>query len=216
MTKGTYFGGTWGSPWGLGGGAYIDSFGRIYPQFYFGSPGPSVSSGYSPDLEGFLTGLSVAGSFGSGRLKANVGTSGSSPTAGFSLGAPGVGATYGFGPYKVPGEWNPSAAGELNGDIYNTGFALPTEGNAAQPASGVPDGSMRYLGRKVSPSTSSVFDKGTTAVPFAPANRGSPDPARLPGSSLPPQVFGLPDQSAASGDNMDDWFSRMIKPLIRP
>jgi hypothetical protein len=231
MTKGTYFGGTWGSPWGLGFGAYMDNYGRIYPQGYFGSLGLNVSSGYSPDLEGFLTGLSVAGSLGSGRLKANVGTSGSSPTAGFSLGQPGVGATYGIGPYKVPGEWNPSAAGELNGEIYNTGFALPAEGTSAQPTAGVPDLSMRYLGRKaVSPSTSSVFATGATAVPFAPiANNGSsyqgpgaprarssPDPAQLPDYPLPPQVFDLPDQSVASGDHMDDWFSRLIRPLVRP
>ena len=30
------------------------------------------------------------------------------------------------------------------------------------------------------------------------------------------EMFGLPDQSSVSGDNMDDWFSRMIAPLIRP
>jgi hypothetical protein len=216
MTKGTYFGGTWGSPWGVGFGAYMDSYGRIYPQGYFGSPGVNVSSGYSPDLEGFLTGLSVAASLGSGRLKANFGTSGSSPTAGFSLGQPGVGATYGFGPYTVPGEWNPSAAGELNGENYNTGFALP-DTSSSQPASGASDKPVRCLGRKAFPSTSSVFDTGTTPVPFTTVvNRGSPAPALPPDYRLPSQVFGLPDQSAASGDNMDDWFSRMIKPLIRP
>jgi len=29
-------------------------------------------------------------------------------------------------------------------------------------------------------------------------------------------VYGLPDRSDAAGDNMDDWYDRWIKPLIRP
>jgi len=28
-------------------------------------------------------------------------------------------------------------------------------------------------------------------------------------------VYGLPDPSAASGNNMDDWFDRWIKPLMQ-
>ena len=75
MTRGTYFGGTWGSPWGLGGEVYIDNHGRIYPQGYFGSAGLSISSGYTPDLEGFLTGPSVSRSFGRGLIQGNIGTS---------------------------------------------------------------------------------------------------------------------------------------------
>jgi hypothetical protein len=30
-----------------------------------------------------------------------------------------------------------------------------------------------------------------------------------------PPIFGLPDPSATSGDDMDDWFSRWVKSLIR-
>jgi len=36
----------------------------------------------------------------------------------------------------------------------------------------------------------------------------------MPDYPVPPMVFGLPDRPAASGDNMDDWFSRWIKPLM--
>jgi hypothetical protein len=27
-------------------------------------------------------------------------------------------------------------------------------------------------------------------------------------------LFGFPDRSATSGDNMDDWFTRWVKPLM--
>ena len=53
MTKGTYFGGTWVSPWGIGLGAYMDNYGRIYPQGYFGSAGLNVSSVIRPTLRVF-------------------------------------------------------------------------------------------------------------------------------------------------------------------
>jgi hypothetical protein len=208
MTKGTYFGASWGSPWGIGGGAYIDNHGRIYPQGYFGSPGLNISSGYTPDLEGFLTGLSVSRSFGQGPIKGSFGTSGTSPTVGFSVGTPGVGATYGVGPYRVPGEWNPSAAGELNGEIYNTGFTLPSEENSPQPTASAADNSTRYLARKTDNLSTSVFDAGAAAVPFAPIassgissfqgpataarTRISSDPAQLPDYVLPSGSLAYP------------------------
>jgi hypothetical protein len=37
----------------------------------------------------------------------------------------------------------------------------------------------------------------------------------MPDYPIPPMVYGLPDPSAASGDNMDDWFYRLIKPLMQ-
>jgi hypothetical protein len=36
----------------------------------------------------------------------------------------------------------------------------------------------------------------------------------MPDYPVPPMVFGLPDRSTESDDNMDDWFSRWIKPLM--
>lgn len=96
MKKGLYGGGTIGSPFGAGIGLYADSDGNLYPQLYFGSPKTSISGGYSNDLEGLLTGLSVSGTFGGVNAGPNIGTSGGA--TGFGFGTPGVGATYGFGP----------------------------------------------------------------------------------------------------------------------
>jgi hypothetical protein len=99
MTKGTYAGGTYGSPFGLGVGLYMDNHGRIYPQFYGGTPRASLSAGYSSDLEGLLTGTSISGSPGAGLFRFNAGTSGGA--SGFGFGTPGVGVTYGVGPLEL-------------------------------------------------------------------------------------------------------------------
>jgi hypothetical protein len=50
VAKGFYGGGTVGFPQfgGLGGGLYFDNHENFYPQFYYGTPGGSVSAGYSP------------------------------------------------------------------------------------------------------------------------------------------------------------------------
>ena len=63
MKKGFYVGGTFGVPTpigAVGGGLYVDSYGNVYPQFYYGIPYGAVSMGYSPDLEGLLTGRAGA------------------------------------------------------------------------------------------------------------------------------------------------------------
>ena len=99
MTKGTYGGGTIGLPWGGGFGLYFDNFGRAYPQLYGGSPGWGLSAGYTPNLEGLLTGSSISASVGRGPIRGNAGMSGDSFGAG--LGTPGVGVTHGFGPYEM-------------------------------------------------------------------------------------------------------------------
>jgi len=99
VTAGTYGGGTFGSLWGVGGGLYIDNHGRIYPQAYGGTPGIGLSAGYTPDLEGLLTGTSISGSPGKGPVRFNAGTSASA--AGFGIGTPGIGVTHGFGPLEM-------------------------------------------------------------------------------------------------------------------
>lgn len=99
MKQGSYGGFTYGSPYGFGGGLYVDSYGNLYPQAYFGSPKLGVSGGYTNDLEGLLTGLSVGGTLGSVKVGPNVGTSGGAN--GFGFGTPGAGATYGFGPIPM-------------------------------------------------------------------------------------------------------------------
>lgn len=65
MTAGSYAGGTFGFPFGLGLGLYIDNQGRAYPQLYGGTPGLSLSGG---DLEGLLTGPSISWSPGVGSV----------------------------------------------------------------------------------------------------------------------------------------------------
>jgi len=77
--KGTYGGFTAAIPTlagGMGVGAYIDNSGRLYPQLYYGTPGFSLSAGYTNDLGALLTGLSAAGTLGMGRVGANVATVG--------------------------------------------------------------------------------------------------------------------------------------------
>lgn len=104
MTQGLYGGANFGIPqlWGLGGGLYVDNYGNYYPQFYYGIPPRlSASAGYSPDLEGLLTGPSVSGSVGNRSFKFNFGRSADSTGVGF--GTPGVGFTYGFGPFRPSG-----------------------------------------------------------------------------------------------------------------
>src|SRR5580698_1737664 len=99
MTKGIYAGGVLGGLWGLGGGFYIDNHGRIYPQAYGGTPGGSLSAGYTPDLEGLLTGPSISGSVGKGPIRFNTGISGNA--VGVGIGTPGIGVTDGFGPLDM-------------------------------------------------------------------------------------------------------------------
>lgn len=100
MTAGTYGGGTFGTPWGVGGGLYVDNHGRIYPQVYGGSPGFQFSNGYTPNLEGLLTGPSISWSPGlGGPIRYNVG--GNAEAIGAGVGTPGIGVTDGFGPYRI-------------------------------------------------------------------------------------------------------------------
>jgi hypothetical protein len=37
-----------------------------------------------------------------------------------------------------------------------------------------------------------------------------------PEDPVPPWLFGLPDRSAARGDDADDWYTRWVKPLLQP
>lgn len=71
MSDGFYSGGTFGIPTptgGVDGGLYVDSFGNLYPQIYYGTPRMGASAGYSPDLGGLLTGTSISGSIGNRTL----------------------------------------------------------------------------------------------------------------------------------------------------
>jgi hypothetical protein len=95
---------------------------------------------------------------------------------------------------------------QTSSDGWNFGFGIydyPTEDQlafdpgalSASPKTAPSD--ERYLVRMPSPRTS-------------PQKGG---PLAFP---VPAMVYGLPDPSVAAGDNMDDWFDRWIKPLMRP
>jgi hypothetical protein len=75
---------------------------------------------------------------------------------------------------------------------------------------------IRVLSRKVVPGGTRSGSSSPPAISSGPQPQttkplgvitGQP----MPDYPVPPMVFGLPDRS---GDNMDDWFSRWIKPLM--
>ena len=73
-------------------------------------------------------------------------------------------------------------------------------------------------GRLVMPNSSGAGQgrASTPGISKPPAQSGWPPATRpMPDYPIPPMVYGLPDPSAASGDNMDDWFYRLIKPLMQ-
>lgn len=96
--------GTFGTPFGLGVGLYLDDQGRAYPQLYGGRAGFGFSAGYTPNLEGLLTGPSIAGSPGVGPLRYNVG--GNAEAIGVGVGTPGIGVTHGFGPLEASKDYS--------------------------------------------------------------------------------------------------------------
>ena len=72
--------------------------------------------------------------------------------------------------------------------------------------------SSRILAPGVAPSALTVANRGwPTSMPPGLVS-GQP----MPDHPVPPWLFGLPQQSAASSDDMDDWYTRWIKPLVRP
>jgi len=175
MTKGTYFGGTWGSPWGVGGGLYMDNHGRIYPQAYGGTPGFSLSAGYTPDLEGLLTGTSISGSFGRGPVRLNAGTSGNALGVGIEtsrIGTPGVGVTYGAGPLEMSRDFSRPWATPY---IRDSAAAAGVPGRYNTWEYDYPD--LPSIPATPSPS---VFDTGTAPVAFLPASKQN-SPGGLPG-----------------------------------
>jgi hypothetical protein len=84
---------------------------------------------------------------------------------------------------------SPAAPGPVSS--YPTGPARPPG-----PASETDPRNVRVLRSRMVQLGSASSGQSTVAYPAAP-------------------IFGLPDQSAASGDDMSDWFARWVKPLIQ-
>jgi hypothetical protein len=90
--------------------------------------------------------------------------------------------------------------------------ASPRPGDATQ---GDPR-NVRVLSRIPAPgATPPVPDNANKSQPAA-GPRGPVSGRPMPDHPVPPWLFGLPDRSAPSGDDMDDWYTRWIKPLVRP
>lgn len=173
MTKGTYAGGIWGWPWGGGAGGYIDNHGRIYPQIYGGTPRVSLSAGYTPDLEGLLTGTSVSGSLGTGPVRFNAGMSGNA--TGFGFGTPGVGVTYGFGPLEMSRDVSqPWVTPFIRDSAASAG--VPSRFNVWEPD--FPSSDAPNSAGTINKSRPSVFDTGTSPVMMPPSTN---EPRGLPG-----------------------------------
>jgi hypothetical protein len=215
VTKGFYGGGTfgWPTPFGaVGGGLYFDNHGDIYPQIYYGTPKFGFSAGYSPDLESFLTGTSVGGNFGGGRVRYNIGASGGS--TGIGVGTPGFGATYGFGPYRL----FPASAGRSNGedsfgDRFGNWASTPID-SVAQAAENRPDLFNQRFGNWGSAPTSNSYSpaspvlrellKYKAAAPDNPVL--SPDETSSARPTFRLDAMPLPT-SDSIGDGLEDSFN---------
>ncbi|MGY4307185.1 hypothetical protein ACVIJ6_004428 [Bradyrhizobium sp. USDA 4369] len=177
MTKGSYAGGVFGfrRMKGLGGGLYIDSHGRLYPQLYSGEPGFGISGGYTDDLEGLLTGPSISGSFGRGPVRLNGGWSGSA--SGFGIGTPGVGVTNGYGPFDMSKDfsrpWTKAivrdsaarAGVPSRQNVWEYGFPDPPDRTAAERNGR--SGPTATGGASDRFEEASAFGAGRAPVPFA-------------------------------------------------
>ncbi len=187
MTKGTYGGGTFGMPWGGGLGLYFDNHGRAYPQLYGGTPRWGFSAGYTPDLEGLLTGPSISANIGRGPISGNAGMSGDAFSVGF--GTPGIGVTHGFGPYEMSQDFSrPWTKPHILDSERSAG--VPSRNTVweydypSSPSSGSPD-----AGNEAS---QTVFEKGASPVLLPSVPRG------LPGLMAETGVVG-PDGTPPAG-----------------
>jgi hypothetical protein len=119
-------------------------------------------------------------------------------------------------------------AGKAATSVFDTGApAVPYVPPGASIAPGRQDAFNDRFGNWTSPQANPAQNdaqktrvlKGDVAVPDGsrlplPGPEQAPQGQSIPNYQLPPPIFGLPDQSA-SGSDMDDWFSRWIKPLMR-
>jgi hypothetical protein len=196
--KGTYGGFTYGIPWlgGLGGGLYMDNSGRLYPQLYYGTPGFGASAGYTNDLSALLTGPSAAGSIGRGWIKGNVATVGTENGIGF--GTPGVGVTWGFGPFESSKDYSqPWIKGLIEDSVDGPGLPSPRkvweygypepEGGKNPETGAIP---VRRLARVDASNTGAAPASRSASAPYPSAafNDRFGDWSGLPGDRQPVQA----------------------------
>jgi hypothetical protein len=74
---------------------------------------------------------------------------------------------------------------------------------------------IRVLARLGEPSSTTSSSNSANQVQQAGGPPGLASGQPTPDYPVPPWLFGLPDQSAASVDDTDDWYARWVKPLIQ-
>jgi hypothetical protein len=222
MTAGSYGGGTFGWPWGGGVGLYVDSHGRLYPQLYGGTPGASLSAGYTRDLEGLLTGTSVSGSLGKGAARFNAGTSGGA--SGFGIGTPGVGATYGFDPLEMSQDFSrPWATPYVRDSAVAAG--IPNRNNVWEydypdltTSPKAPGASARVTKTSTPEQIADFLNKYIFGPAMGPQDQLSPFDRRLQSGlaavgrpSRPPERFLSGRSQNPIGAGMDDWSANYLR-----
>jgi hypothetical protein len=89
--------------------------------------------------------------------------------------------------------------------------ASPRPGDATQ----TDPRNVRVLGRIAAPGATLSLPDNANTSPQAGRPPGLVSGQPMPDYPVPPWLFGLPDRSAASGDDMDDWYTRWVKPLLQ-
>jgi hypothetical protein len=105
----------------------------------------------------------------------------------------------------------------LQGNMANvsTSELAPTSVRAAI-VDNVDPKDIRVLARIPAPGAAPSMPDLANASQQAAGPPGLVSGQPMPDYPVPSYLFGLPDRSAASGDDMDDWYTRWVKPLVRP
>jgi hypothetical protein len=91
-------------------------------------------------------------------------------------------------------------------------IASPGRGDATQ---GDPR-NIRVLSRIPAPGATPPLPNNAPTSQQAATPPGLVSGQPMPDYPVPPFLFGLPDRATASGDDMDDWYARWVKPLLQP
>jgi hypothetical protein len=107
------------------------------------------------------------------------------------------------------GSWTPSQTGAQGGPDQ------PAPSPKSVGSTQVDPQKIRYL-RRVDPDDIDSVSQPPVPSALPQPNRplGLVSGKPMPNYPVPPMLFGFSDRSATSGDNMDDWFNRWIKPLM--
>lgn len=89
--------------------------------------------------------------------------------------------------------------------------ASPRSGDATQ----TDPRNIRVLARVAAPGATTSSPDNANQLQQAGRPPGLVSGQPMPDYPVPPWLFGLPDRPATGGDDMDDWYTRWVKPLVR-